>query len=84
MIRLRKPVRLLEWGEGTNTTNQIWTVVGEGKIAKSHAKAGLTTLEIELGAPFNRKNTKDNTIKLVRERAERVESGGFQVAFSDE
>ncbi len=32
MIRLGKPVQLLEWGQGTNTTNQIWTVFAEGSI----------------------------------------------------
>jgi hypothetical protein len=32
MIRLSKPVQLLEWGEGTNTLNQRWEKIGEGKI----------------------------------------------------
>jgi len=32
MIRLGKPVQLLEWGQGTNTTNQVWTKFAEGTI----------------------------------------------------
>jgi hypothetical protein len=64
MIRTRKPVQLLEWGEGTNTTNQIWTVIGEGRIVKNVTKRGLTTVIVETNAPVTKKNSKDNAIKL--------------------
>jgi hypothetical protein len=67
MIRTRKPVQLLEWGEGTNTTNQIWTVIGEGRIVKNQRKAGLTMLTIDLQAPLAKKNTKDNSVKVTQE-----------------
>jgi len=32
MIRMSKPVQLLEWGEGTNTTNQRWEKIADGKL----------------------------------------------------
>lgn len=64
MIRTRKPVQLLEWGEGTNTTNQIWTVIGEGRIVKNVTRSGLTTVIIETKAPVEKKNSKDNAIKI--------------------
>jgi hypothetical protein len=67
MIRTRKPVKLLEWGEGTNTTNQIWTEVGQGKILRVAKSANATTLSIQLNAAFNKKNSKDNHVKLVQE-----------------
>ena len=66
MIRERKPVRLLEWGEGTNTLNQVWSVAGEGKIVKKQMKDGVTTLVIQLNGPLDKKNGKDNSIKLAQ------------------
>jgi hypothetical protein len=66
MIRTRKAVRLLEWGEGTNTTNQIWTVSGEGKIVRQTKVGSLWTVWVEMSAAFSKKNTKDNTIKLAQ------------------
>ena len=67
MIRIRKPVRLLEWGEGTNTTNQIWTVVGDGRIVRQNRKAGVTTLTIAMNSAFSKKNSKDNSIKIAQQ-----------------
>ena len=67
MIRTRKPVRLLEWGEGTNTTNQIWTIIGDGQIIKHRTKAGLTTLVIEMQKAFSKGNSKDNHIKIAQQ-----------------
>src|SRR5262249_49792921 len=32
MIRRSKPVQLLEWGEGTNTTNQRWEKIADGRL----------------------------------------------------
>jgi hypothetical protein len=66
MIRIRKPVRLMEWGEGTNTTNQVWTVVGEGNIVKYGRAEGVTTLVISTNG-FSKKNTKDNSLKLAQQ-----------------
>jgi hypothetical protein len=67
MIRIRKPVRLLEWGEGTNTTNQVWTAIGEGRIVRKQGNAGLTTLTIEMSSPVEKKNRQDNSIKIAQE-----------------
>jgi hypothetical protein len=67
MIRIRKPVRLLEWGEGTNTTNQVWTPIGDGRIVRHQKKAGSTTFTIEMNQAFTKKNSKDNTIKIAQQ-----------------
>lgn len=66
MIRYNKPVKILEWGEGTNTTNQVWTVCGEGHFTKRVAKSGVTTLTIETNSPVKKKNEKDTTVKLAQ------------------
>jgi hypothetical protein len=67
MIRRAKPIRLYEWGEGTNTLNQIWTQIGEGKIVQVKSVAGQTTLTIECRQPVHKKNTNDKSIKLMQE-----------------
>lgn len=66
MIRFNKPVQLLEWGEGTNTTNQIWSVLGEGRFTKKSTKDGMTVLTVETNGPVQRKNQKDNSVKLAQ------------------
>lgn len=63
MIRTAKRVRLLEWGEGTNTLNQVWTIIGEGRITRHSMKDGLTTLQITLDQALVRK-TEDPAPKL--------------------
>lgn len=67
MIRLSKPVRLLEWGEGTNTLNQNWSEVGEGRVVADKTKDGLTTLTVELVRGLEKKNPGDNSIKLAQQ-----------------
>lgn len=57
----------MEWGKGTNTTNQIWTEIGEGRFTARSTKDGLTTLTIETNAPLQRKNNEDNTVKLTQQ-----------------
>lgn len=66
MIRLNKPVQILEWGEGTTTLNQIWTPIGEGKILSAKQKDGATTLVVEVNGFFQKKNTNDDAIKLAQ------------------
>lgn len=67
MIRLGKPVRLLEWGEGTNTKNQNWEPIGQGILHNtSKYTAGLTTLTVEIKGPVNKHNQKDNHIKILQ------------------
>jgi hypothetical protein len=67
MIRLGKPVRLLEWGEGTNTKNQIWETIGQGVLHnKSKYYAGLTTLIVEVEGSVTKRNQKDNHIKVLQ------------------
>ena len=67
MIRFKKPVKLLEWGEGTNTTNQIWSTLGEGRFTKRAIKDGHVVLTVETGQPIQRKNQKDNSVKLCQQ-----------------
>jgi hypothetical protein len=66
MIRVAKPLQLLEWGEGTNTLNQVWRVAGEGKITRHVVRDGKTTLIVELKAPLDKKNDKDKQLKLAQ------------------
>lgn len=67
MIRIAKPIRLLEWGEGTNTLNQVWRVCGEGTISKHDMKNGMTTLVISLKSALDKNNDKSNLLKLAQQ-----------------
>lgn len=67
MIRPNKPVKLLEWGQGTTTLNQVWSEIGTGTIRSHPQKDGLTTLVIELTGPFEKKNKKDDSIKIAQQ-----------------
>lgn len=65
MIRLSKPVQLLEWGEGTNTTNQNWVELGKGNIVgKPKTVDGITTIVVQLQNKPTKKNPKDDSIKV--------------------
>lgn len=66
MIRLNKPVKLLEWGEGTNTLNQVWSEIGQGKILEAKRKNGLTTLLVTISGAVEKKNAQDDAIKIVQ------------------
>lgn len=67
MIRLGKPVRLLEWGEGTNTHNQTWDTIAEGVLNnKPKLTSGLTTLIVEVNGPVVIKNEKSKAIKIMQ------------------
>ena len=67
MIRLGKPVRLLEWGEGTTTKNQTWETIGQGVLHnESKYSAGPTTLIVEVEGPVKKKNDKDKNIKVLQ------------------
>ncbi|HEY9714471.1 MAG TPA: hypothetical protein V6C72_13450 [Chroococcales cyanobacterium] len=68
MIRLGKPVQLLEWGAGTTTLTQNWNVIGNGTlIAKPKVKMGVTEVAVEVNGPFKKENDKDDAIKLVQQ-----------------
>lgn len=64
MIRTRKNVQLLEWGTGTNTTNQIWTAFGEGSIKKNFTLNGVTTLMIHTTGTVEKRNSEDKSVKI--------------------
>ncbi len=63
MIRFNQPVKIMEWGLGTNQTNQIWTEIAEGNFTSRSVKDGITTMEIQTKG-VNRKNTDDSSVKL--------------------
>jgi hypothetical protein len=65
-IRLRKPVKLLEWGTGTNTTNQKWEQCGEGRIQSCKRKDGFTTMIVDLTGKFEKQNLRDDTVKVAQ------------------
>jgi len=68
MIRIGKPVKLLEWGEGTTTLNQRWIDVGKGNLHNSPKnKMGTVLLAIQLDGPLNKKNDKDDWIKVMQQ-----------------
>lgn len=64
MLRFKKPVKLLEWGEGTNTLNQVWTEIGQGSFVSRTVKDGVTSLVIEIKGALNRKNENSSAVKL--------------------
>ncbi len=67
MIRLKKPVQLLEWGEGSNTTNQQWIELGKGNIVeKPKVVNGVTTLRIQLDKKAVKQNPEDDAIKITQ------------------
>jgi hypothetical protein len=67
MIRLGKPVQLLEWGAGTSTANQNWRVIAEGKLRnKAKVLAGTTIIIVELNEALKRENEKNDSIKVVQ------------------
>lgn len=67
MIRPEKPVKILEWGEGTNTTNQVWTEMGTGTIRSSQQRDGLTTLVVEIAGSAAKKNSQDDSLKIAQQ-----------------
>ncbi len=59
MIKLSKPVQILQWGEGTNTTNQRWIEIAKGKFAsRPKTVLGTTTIMIELEGGINKVDAK--------------------------
>lgn len=67
MIRLSKPVKLLEWGQGTNTTNQRWIEMCTGSIAgKPKTVAGITTVTVVASGSVTKSNTSDDSIKIAQ------------------
>jgi len=67
MIRLGKQVKLLEWGEGTNTTNQRWIEMGTGDIVgKPKTVSGITTIVVNLSKTATKTNPGDDTIKVAQ------------------
>ena len=68
MIRLGKPVQLFEWGEGTNTMNQVWEQIGSGFLhSKPKTKDGVTLLQIEIDGQFKRKNSREDSVKVMQQ-----------------
>ena len=68
MIRLGKPVQLLEWGQGTNTTNQVWTVFAEGSIeGKPRTTDGVTDVVVAINGKFDKKNGGDDYVKIMQQ-----------------
>lgn len=63
MIRFNEPVKIMEWGVGTNTTNQKWTEIAEGTFSQRSVKDGVTTLVIQTKG-VSRKNTETSSVKL--------------------
>lgn len=68
MIRLSKPVKILEWGVGTNTTNQVWIEMGKGRITKKPRTVdGITTIAVQLDNRATKSNPSDDTIKVAQQ-----------------
>jgi hypothetical protein len=67
MIRLGKETQLCEWGLGTSTLNQVWTPIGTGSLkAKAKNKMGATIIHIEVEGKVEKKNDKDNLLKVMQ------------------
>jgi len=68
MIKISKPVQLLEWGEGTNTNNQNWSLMAKGSISsKPKRKEGVTTIIVEVSGQLEKKNAKDDSVKVMQQ-----------------
>ena len=68
MIRLGKPVQILEWGQGTNTTNQKWVEMGTGKIvSRPKTVDGVTTIVVELDKSATKQNIADDALKIAQQ-----------------
>lgn len=68
MIRLGKPVQLHEWGQGTNTTNQIWTKFAEGTIeGKPRCVDGVTDVVIAISGKLHKQNGADDHVKIMQQ-----------------
>ena len=67
MIRLNKPVKLLEWGAGTNTLNQRWDEIAEGSILSANRRAGVTLMVVQVKGVIEKQNRKDDSIKVVQQ-----------------
>ena len=64
---LYRPVKLLEWGEGTTTLTQCWSDVAKGSLRTGKkVKAGVTVLEIVIDGGFKKKNDKDDWLKIAQ------------------
>ena len=66
MIRPEKPVKLLEWGAGTNTLNQVWNELAEGDILSARRKDGVMTMVVQVKGAVDKKNPKDDAIKVAQ------------------
>ena len=70
MLRLAKPVKLYEWGQGTNTLNQVWNEIGRGTLKSARRRSdGVTEVIVELEAAFAKPNSADDTVKLVQQNS---------------
>ena len=68
MIRVSKPVQVLEWGLGTITTNQNWTEIAKGRFSgRPKTKLGVTTLIVEVEGSLNRQNEKNEFVKVMQQ-----------------
>ena len=68
MIRLGKPVQLYEWGIGTNTLNQIWTLCGKGTLLSGpKIRMGASEIAVQIDGRFEKKNPKDDSIKIMQQ-----------------
>jgi hypothetical protein len=75
MIRLAKKVQILEWGEGTNTLNQVWSPIGTGKISRHVMKDGIATVTISLDSPIQRKTDNPNALLKLAQQGEGMAGG---------
>ena len=68
MIRRSKPVQILEWGQGTNQTNQNWNVFGEGRIVRDEKPVdGVRTIVIQVDGNLEKQNPRDDSIKITQQ-----------------
>jgi hypothetical protein len=75
----------MEWGTGTNTTNQVWTESGTGRIVKNSVVNGQTRLDIEIDGRFEKKNLRDTSIKVTQQGEGMTAQSAFwgEVAMGD-
>lgn len=67
MLKRHQPVKLYEWGQGTNTVNQVWNEIAEGSLDDARRRAdGVTEVKVSIEGAFKKTNPNDDSIKLTQ------------------
>lgn len=70
MLKRHQPVKLYEWGQGTNTVNQVWNQIAEGSLDGARRRSdGVTEVTVSVSGAFKKSNPNDDSIKIVQKNS---------------